>query len=98
MSVVPLQVSVKAATVTVKVVSSGIADVVPSALPAASVRTAPALIFSWSVPTLVGVTPTLNTPGEVSVIEPTVIVELPALPKSAASTVLASMSSLKVTV
>lgn len=41
---------------------------------------------------------TLKTPGEISVTVPMATVAMPALLKSAAVTVLASMSSLKVTV
>ena len=68
------------------------------ALPATSLRTAPAITWSCRVPAVVGVTGTVKTPGVVSVTVPMVTVALPALPKSAAETVLASMSSLKVTV
>ena len=46
----------------------------------------------------VGVTATVNTPGEISVIAPKLIGEVPALPKSAAETVVSSMFSLKLTV
>ena len=50
------------------------------------------------VPVVVGVSSTANTPGEVSVTVPTKESAVPALEKSAASTVPSSMSSLKVTV
>ena len=64
----------------------------------AALITASALTLSWIVPVLVGVTATVNTPGEISVIVPMEMLAVPALPKSAEVTVAASMSSLKVRV
>ena len=85
---------------TVRVVSSAMAAVVTSGTPPASLRTAPALTLSWSVPALVGVIGTVKIPevGAVSVTVPMLTPAVPALPKSAASIVVASMSPLKVTV
>ena len=74
------------------------AEVVSRALPMASFSTAPRLTLSWRVPAPVAVTGTVKTPKEVSVTVPMVTAALPALPKSLAETVLASMSLLKVTV
>ena len=85
---------------TVIVVSSGMAEVVSRALPTKSCRTAPALALRMRVPAVYGVTGTVKTPevSVVSVTVPMVKTAVPALPKEAAETVLASMSSLKVTV
>ena len=83
---------------TVRIVSSAMAVVVLRALPAASFKSAPAMTWSWSVPTPFAVTGTLKIPGAVSVTVPMATVASPALLKSAAETVASSMSSLKVTV
>ena len=92
------QIGATFASSTVMVVSSVIAALVSSELPATSVRAAPADTCNRNVPGEVGVICTLNTPGEVSVTVPMVTGALPAFEKSATPTVAASMSSLKVTV
>ena len=66
--------------------------------PAISLMIAPVGIRSRKVPADVGVTTTVNTPGLGSVMAPTTIDAVPALLKSLAETLDASMSSLKVTV
>ena len=80
------------------VVSSTMAGVVTMTLPMISFRTAVAWIWSCRVPTEFGVTCTVNTAGETWLTVPMVTSEVPALPKAAAVTVLASMGSLKVSV
>jgi hypothetical protein len=84
--------------VTVMVVLSRIAEVVTSELPATSFRTAPDATLNISVPGMVGVTCMVNIPGSTSLTELMVTALVPALAKSAALTVAASMSSLKVMV
>ena len=76
------------------------AEVVTSALPALSVMVAPALIRRMIVPAESAVTGTEKMPLEevVSVGAPIVMEAVPAFSKSAALTVVESMSSLKVTV
>ena len=71
-----------------------------SALPALSVMVAPALIRRMIVPAESAVTGTEKMPLEevVSVGAPIVMEAVPAFSKSAALTVVESMSSLKVTV
>ena len=68
---------------TVIVVSSRSAGSLSSGMPATSVIEAETGIWSRSVPSSVGVTCTVNTPGEVSVMVPMVMFEVPALLKSA---------------
>ena len=80
---------------TVMMVSSAMAEVVTRALPSTSLRMAPGLTWSCRVPALVGVACTAKTPGVVSMTAPMVTAAVPALPKSAAVTVAAFMSSLK---
>ena len=61
--------------------ASTMAEVVSSTLPeTAALISALALILSWRVPVPVGVTSTVNTPGEVSVMVPLVMVVPPMQP------------------
>ena len=83
---------------TVIVVLSGIAEVVLRSLPARSSIKAFCLIRRMRVPVEVGVTGTLKTPGEVSLTVPMLMAAVPPFSKSAAVTVAALISSLKVTV
>ena len=81
-------------------VSSMIADVVFRSLPNVSSITAPAATAKRRVPATVplGVTETVTTPGDVSVIASMEMAASPALMKSPASRVEESMSLLKVRV
>ena len=71
---------------------------VSTRVPVLLIKAAPAGTCNWRVPTVEGVTWTVNTPGVVSATELITRLAEPALLKSAAVTDAASMSSLKVTV
>ena len=67
-------------------------------LPAVSRISDPCGILRAIVPAVVGVTWTVNTPGDVSAIAPMVTAEVPALSKSALVTLVSSISSLNTNV
>ena len=92
-----LVVSTTSGPTTVSISSSCVGTTKLFLVGAMSLITAPVGIRRITVPAVVGVTVTLKTPGSISLMSPTVMLAVPALLKSAAVTLLASMLSLKVT-